>query len=138
MCWATNVKAVCEIAEEDIRIFKVCSSSYINPEVLISPYWGFKYELNKVYSTEEELEFMVCFSDNVYCEIHEGFHSYASDCTILKHTVISIWNNNIFLDSYNTDDVIVYGYIPKGAHYYLNERREYVSDKICLTEMKTI
>lgn len=86
MCWITNVRAVCETAEEDIKIFKVCSPSD-NPEVLISFYWGFEYELNKVYSTEEELEVMICFSDVSYCEIHKGFHSYASDCTILKHAV---------------------------------------------------
>lgn len=138
MCWVTNVKAVCEIAAEDIKIFKVCSPSDVNPEVLISPYLEFEYELNKVYSIEEELEVIVCFSDVSYCEIYKGFHSYASDCTILKHAVIAIWNNNRFLDSYDTDDVIVRGYIPKGAHYYLNERHEYVSDKICLTEIMTI
>lgn len=138
MCWATNKKAVCEIAKEDIRIFKVCSPSAINPEVLISSYWGFTYELNKVYSAKKELEVLSCLNDICYSEVHEGFHSYASDCTILKNGIISIWNSNKFLDSYNSDDVIVYGYIPKGANYYLNERGEYVSDKICLTEIKTI
>ena len=135
MCWVTNIKAVCKIAKEDIKIFKVCSPSDVNPEILISSYWGFKYELNKVYSTEEKLEVMVCFSDVCYSEIHKGFHSFASDCTIIKNSVIAIWNSNRFLDSYNWDDVIVYGYIPEGAHYYLNERGEYVSDKICLTEI---
>lgn len=137
MCWITYKEVKCETAKEDIRIFKVCLSSK-SPEVLISAYREFEYILNKIYSAEEELMLTTYGKDTYYGEINKGFHSYSPNCTIIKEAVISIWNNEQFLDSYDSNNIIVYGYIPKGAHYYINEGGEYVSDKICLTKTKTL
>lgn len=135
MCWTTNKKAVCETAKEKIEIIKVCYN--MDNKTLISCYWEFEYELNKIYSAEEELK---CLSsgNKLYNEVHAGFHSYTPNCTIVKDSIVAIWNDNIFLDSYDTDVVVVKGYIPTGAHYYLNERGEYVSNKICLTSIEEL
>lgn len=137
MCWTTYKEVKCKTAEKDIRIFKVCSPSN-SPEVFISAYREFEYTLNKTYDVKKELELIMYGKDTYYGEINEGFHSYSPNCTIKNETIISIWNDHQFLDSYDSDSIIVYGYIPKGAHYYRNEAGEYVSDKICLTEIKTI
>ena len=134
MCWITNKKAVCQLATKNIEIFKIMIFNSSN--TVVSYYQEFKYKLNKAYDTKE-LE-VIYSHDYDYGEIYEGFHSYASDCTVRKGNVISVWNDVNFLDSYNIYSVIVKGYIPVGAHYYLNERGEYVSDEIYLTEIKTI
>ena len=137
MCWITYKEVKCETAKEDIRIFKVCLPSK-SPEVLISAYQEFEYTLNKIYSAKEELKLTVYGRDSYYGEVNKGFHSYSPNCTIKKETIVSIWNGHQFLDSYDSYSIIVYGYIPKGAHYYLNEAGEYVSDKICLTNIEQL
>lgn len=137
MCWITYKGAKCKTAEKDIRIFKVCSPSN-SPEVLISAYREFEYTLNKIYSAEEELILTMYGKDTNYGKINKGFHSYSPNCSIKNETIISIWYDRQFLGSYDSDSIIVYGYIPKGAHYYLNEEGEYVSDKICLTNIEQL
>lgn len=139
MCWTTNkfIHRESKIAEHDIKMFKVCSPSILGINTVVSYYWELPYALNQVYdSLKNGLRLEVYGPD--YAEINEGFHSYSLDCNIVKQTVISIWNNRTFLDSYNVDSIIVYGYIPKGSVYYINERGEYVSDKICLTKIKEL
>lgn len=135
MCWTSN-KAELKIAEEDIKVFKLC----IFIRSIISYYNGFTYELNKVYKLGEDI--VPSFSTfNLEYEISEGFHSYANDCQISKrrwHYIVTSPTDKA-LDCYGKDDlVLVRGYIPKGSHYYLNAYGEYVSDAICLTSIENI
>lgn len=143
MCWTTKLNTQKLIADRNIDIFKVCS---IRQFKIVSVYWGREYKLNTAYVLPIELEVEVETMKEVNGKIrstsysiHQAFHSYSPDCKIILNPVsIAIWYDTTFLDSYGIDCVKVLGFIPKGSTYYINEWGEYVSNAICLTEIKKL
>ncbi len=134
MCWL-NRTAIAHIAEEDIEIFKMCEDS-TEKNTVQSYFMASNYILNKVYKLESPIE-IEQFS--TYYGINKGFHSYDKTC-IVKRCIdgIIIMSEYSTIETYCDYAIIVKGYIPKGATYYINDRDEYVSDEICLTKIETI
>ena len=71
MCLTVDkAKFKIETASDDIVVYKVL---FKRDDTIISPYWGFIYELGKEYKTIEEIDkvpFYECY------EVYEGFHSF--------------------------------------------------------------
>ena len=146
MCWRTYREPNLQIAHYDIPIYKILSVD--NGGILYSVYFGFKYELNKTY-VHDDPHFESMDWSNLHGEYEKGsgFHSYDLDLTTYKDKplkgyavkVITIKTKGYgyVLDSiyHRGDCVVVKGYIPKNSRYFVNERCEYVSEKICLTEI---
>ena len=136
MCWTSTREIKAKIAvDNNISIYKLV---ILLTDNLYSAYKGFPYELNEEYSL-----YAPCF--NILTKMFDfyqknvGFHSYHPEMT--KTTEDSLFvniydENNELLDRlYRKNIVRVNGYIPKGASYFLNDRGEYVSDKIYLTDI---
>lgn len=145
MCWTTRIQPQELKANRDIDIFKICS---ISPDKLkvFSVYWGKEYKLNIVYVLPIELEveaktmkFIGGEIRTTSYSIYQAFHSYSPSCKkVVDEGSITIWHDTSFLDSYSVDCVEVVGFIPKGSTYYINEWGEYVSNAICLTEIRKL
>lgn len=133
MCWCNKAAILCT-AKEDIEIFKIChlaSDSKVN-----SYFTYFSYNLNEVYKLEEGIS--ARFNSHIHqYEVVRGFHSYSKNCSIERVSNALIVSNKCSrtLNRYYPYSIKVYGYIPKGSHYYLNDIGEYVSDAICLTKI---
>jgi len=79
-----------------------------------SKFYPFPYELGRLYKTR---------FGRYHKTINVGFHSYLP-------------SKARRLDRCTGDDVMVRGCIPRGAHYYKNEKMgEYVSNQIVLKEI---
>lgn len=137
MCWTSHFKIAICTADKDIPIFKICN--YFDNTSISGYYTYFHYELNKVYKLEKEL--ILCHNSytNKY-EISAGFHSYTKNCSATKRDgVLKVTSSfGYLLDNYNPWCKKVCGYIPKGSHYYLNNKEEYVSDAICLISIESL
>jgi hypothetical protein len=129
MCWESHSIPELKIASEDIPVFKVVKkdhSAYYQP--------FYYYSLNMVYTTN--LGTPLGYIWMCQYQINEGFHSYSTEkCKVITlngdsiNTYISVLYNNIRLDHY-VNATVMKCVIPKGAQYYLNNRGEYVSNKI--------
>lgn len=127
MCWATRLKPVLLVAEEDIPVKKILRDT-------MEPYYHptLKYEIGKEYYTFMESPYRP-IGFHQFMQIGYGFHSYHNMCTFTieqgstlcvrfnGHTVCVYPNKNILI----ADCVIT-----KGSTYYLNEFHEYVSNCI--------
>lgn len=134
MCWI-NRTAIAHVAEEDIEIFKMCEDS-TEKNTVQSYFMASNYILNKVYKLESPIEVE---QFGTYYGINKGFHSYNKTCEVKRlRSDIVIANEYCSIETYRDYAIIVKGYIPKGATYYINDRNEYVSDEICLTKIETI
>lgn len=137
MCWTNHLKIAACVADKDIPVFKICH--YLDSTSICGYYTYFHYELNKVYELEKEL--VLCHNSytNKY-EISAGFHSYNKNCSATKRdNILKVTSHQgDLLDNYNPWCIKVCGYIPKGSHYYLNDRGEYVSDAIFLIAIENL
>lgn len=115
--------------------------------VIHSWYRGKKYILN----TEYEVHLQQVPKDTLYGNyfLEVGLHSYSKNAvhkvkygSIYNTDVVTIWYKAKPLDSLRNYTmgilVKVYGYIPKGAEYFRNDRGEYISNKITLTKYEKI
>jgi hypothetical protein len=118
------------IAEEDIEVYKILRDD------LSSPSQEFKYEQNKLYSTEDEEKFIdyidIDISDELsnkkvtYLKISKGFfHSY-----MLKKYSVNMMVYFSYFD--NTNRRLFKAIIPKGAKYYIGDV-DICSNKIIIT-----
>ena len=153
MCWESKTKPEIRVADRDIPIFKVCK--YHDSHSVRAYFQQYRYDLNKLYSSDGALDI-----DCEYCgfpflmefRIFTGFHSYDVDKTSVKDSTVCYYevvteirgfreclSYYAHLDKKSGKPIVrVDGYIPKGSNYAVNERGEYVSDCIVLTEIKEI
>lgn len=134
MCWVSNNPAIFEIAEQDIKTFKVLSiDQYRN---LYSYFFRSAYSIGEI-KPKVTLQYKNVFSDFSY--ITEGYHSYDKsieckyykDCDVVKVGDLEIYSPDGPLSSIFPPKLcIVECTIPKGTKYCLNERGEYVSEQI--------
>lgn len=106
-----------DIAEDDIRVYKVLNKHYFLDGVYTSPYRGTKYEMNRTYSSLLN-EVMDVFP---YCEFHveEGLHAFVdkeSAIECVKRGLVS-W-------------IVCEAIIPKGSRYAKGMDDDIVSDKL--------
>lgn len=143
MCWISD-KAEPLISDGNVRVFKICR---LKDGFIHSYYYGGVYELDKEYETK------INISPNGNGEKYfgrEGFHSYSSnDC----YAIATVGGLQVFkirtgltydlfitdyIGTYITGVVVVEGYLPKGATYYINNQKEIISNKIILTKVTQI
>ena len=137
-------KPVKRVAKRHIPIIKYC---YMSVGGIHSWYRGKKYILN----TEYEVYLEQVPKDTPYGDyfLEIGLHSYSRN---VVHNIqyISLYNREVVFISYKTKPldtlknytmgiiVKVYGYIPKGSEYFKNDRGEYISNRIVLTNYEEI
>lgn len=111
------------IAEEDIIVFKNLKNSGNNDYV--SPYQGFHFEINKIYTDTKEshIQQLTINSDPAYSITQGWFHSYS--------TLDGATKNCIF----HGDVILVKAMIPKGTPYYLGICGDVCSKRIKLIEV---
>lgn len=136
MCWTTFKQPELKQATEPIPIFKILKKD------LTGIYYGFQYNLNEPYFMFLEKP---STSEIGNCSIiNRGIHSYHLDQIKLipdgrtfKGFIVYSNITGTGLDWFlHIDKVIVEGYIPRNAFYYINERGECVSDSIVLKTIK--
>ena len=137
MCWLTYKEEnnECKVATEDIPIYKILYTT------LQSIYRFHEYSLNKVYNlvmAKRAYEIPSKINGSSY-SITFGFHSYSSEMTYIRRCSKQVFwvceSKGTRLDTFASNMIRVNGFIPKGSHYFLNEKGEYVSDSIVLTEV---
>lgn len=151
MCWTSETKPLIKTAEENIPIFKMCV--YYSNYAVGAYYRKHKYELKREYVCDdafnEEPERRNYPSGMLEYLIRKGFHSYDPNTVNVKngeyyatyHVREGIKQCIGAYPKYYLADrrlVRVNGYIPKGTRYYLNEKGEYVSEGIVLTDIQYI
>lgn len=141
MCWRTkqNIFLRPIKTKGDIPIFKICR--YIrNEDYILSFHQDFLYNLNKVYTLETP--YIDLNWTTTTASIYEGFHSYITDCKLYDNLVGHLYVMGINAERigcYPKSQVVkVFGYIPKGSTYYINENGECVSNLICLTKIERL
>lgn len=138
MCWI-NTKAEKQIAEKDIKVFKLGET---HEDLFCSMYIGFKYQLNQLYTSCIDIEFQDYSGSFVGSQ---GFHSYDPSIVHLeiREDVISRWavyagQRMLDFDTGDANYVKAECIIPKGAEYYENEHGEIVSNQIIIKRLKPI
>lgn len=129
MCWTTRLKEhqVKRIAANDIQVYKILEKrrTWISGRIkYVSPFYNFKYKLNKVYKSRIELDVQ---TRNDVLTIEKGLHSFtnfqqAKCCYNIGKLNCEPW-------------FIFKAIIPKGSIYYVNEDREVVSNKLKIIEI---
>lgn len=141
MCWKSKNKPVRCIADEDIKVKKILR---LEEDQLYSPifreyHWNFG-EVNLVHLGEPGIEH---YHGNglkppAYYFITEGF----SSCEFINKEwdTWRCFHNGEFHELFGAvkSETICNAVIPKGANYYLNERGEYISDKLRITGIPEI
>lgn len=137
MCWVSS-QAVKQIAEEDIKVFKIGES---HEGMFCSMYKGFKYQLNQLYR------------NNIYINKDDdggfigsrGFHSYDPFIVHLdiRENEIIQWavyagQRRLDFDTVIADYVKAECVIPKGSIYYENDFGEIISEAIIVKQLKPI
>lgn len=128
MCWKTRKTPIKQIAESDLKVYKILK--YVE-NYIISPIRGFIWELNKTYKTE--LDNPNYYIDERRNVINCGFHSLL-DSPKLHRTMFfasRIWyikSSDIML--YSPNEYVFEAIIPKGSEYYENENGEIVSNQL--------
>lgn len=145
MCWKTRQDIFLQSIETkgDIPIFKICAP--LSENYILSVHRSFLYNLNRVYTLKDQDMILILPTVNwttTIASIYEGFHSYITDCKLYDNLVGHVYVKGINAETigvYGKSQVVkVFGYIPKGSTYYINENGECVSNSICLTKIETI
>lgn len=144
MCWAiySDSRPVELVAETDIEVRKIVFG--IGEDSYISRYENFPYLRGK-YGLGKRLVLNEESKDPGLYSIYKGFHSYGKKCKIMILNSSSIYGYRVTYNDMINDDGIIPLYpdgptlevidcvIPKGARYYVNEKKdEYVSDEIVI------
>ena len=145
MCWTGKLEDK-HVAQEDIRVFKVCRPCcWLGPNYA-APYFmylntGLLYEKGRTYYSQFDIRYHWAKDKTV--EINQGIHSYAIGNSQGSESVKEY--SDYFEDSfsiieschsYGANSRIVLCTIPKGSVYYLNNEGCYVSE--CLRIDKII
>lgn len=139
MCW-------CAISQEDmqmktadtpIKVFKVCRKDLYNKQRVFAYYMEFQYKEGETY----KLPTSAMFEIQTWYR-YDGFHSYSQDVKVsfYRGEYLAVRSQNMgFIDylQLNQNLVIVECTIPKGTHYYMNQRGEIVSDQIKIESFQT-
>lgn len=144
MCWVSS-QAVKQIAEEDIKVFKIGES---HRGMFYSMYKGFEYKLNRLYTSCIDIELQDCidikFQDynNMFVG-SKGFHSYDPSIVhldIRKNVIIqwAVYAGKRKLDVGDINYVKAECVIPKGSVYYENENGEIISNQIIIKNFEPI
>ena len=133
MCWVSKKQDI-KIAEQDIPIFKIMDKTN-NPKIVSSYFRGHSYELNVL----EKTEIKIC--DGYECNriiVYIALHSYSDRIQTRRdeYNDVYVFNKKGFCTlPYGSDTIKVKGIIPKGSQYMENERGEFVSNQLILTEI---
>ena len=114
-------------AVNDIQVYKILKerkTRIFNRIKYVSPYYKFKYKLNKVYQSELELDSQTL--DGVLM-IEKGLHSFIN----LQHAEYYRAVGGPCCETW----IIFKAIIPKGSTYYINEIGEIVSNKLKIVEI---
>jgi len=137
MCWVSS-QAVKQIAEEDIKVFKIGES---HRGMFYSMYKNFKYQLNQLYS----INIYINKDDDGVFVGSRGFHSYDPSIVHLKISKNGIIQWVVYAGQRRLDyDIVIAGYvkaecvIPKGTTYYENDFGEIISEAIIVKQLKPI
>ena len=139
MCWETRLKPYLKecTADKDIPTFKIVRQ---NPFT-----YGFRpiyYPNGITYVVGVPMHLLkpMVLENDTYANsvvINQGFHSYHASDVTTEFSGICIWviadkGRGMTLDHISHDGIYykMSCVIPKGAHYYKNERGEFVSDSI--------
>lgn len=137
MCWPTKLQycAQVKIAENDIKVFKIVKS---NSSALISSYfYNKRYEIGKEYEESVNL-----FEAGTKTIVNQGLHSYGNEIMpfIKKNSDIVVCriDDYVYVTDFGHEGFSIAGYqimklnctIPKGSKYLVNERGEYVSERL--------
>ena len=128
MCWTSYNEEfhVMKIAKTDIQVYKILKkyqSWMFKRTQYVSPYYNFKYKLNKVYNSNLCVEFLEKTNG---LQIQKGLHSF------INFEEANFYRANASLGGLPW--IICKAVIPKGSFYYINEGGEIVSDKLKVTE----
>jgi len=160
MCWESN-KLKKLVSDGTVKIFKICKTTLkFNKNIVNSYYFeDFCYALNTEYHTKINIQSMW---DYPLFRGYNGFHSYLKKkCKTERYSndirifIPRVWPkfdaykdfptkkiietySAFFCDPLGLSTVVVDGYIPKGATYYINENYEIISDGMVLTNIKLI
>lgn len=137
------------IAKRRILIVKYC---YLDAGVIHSWYKGKKYVLNQEYNGILQQSLGNTPYGTYFLEV--GFHSYSNKVwhktaglgvPIYGPTLLILYTGRSgiytldYIRNYTKSPIVkVYGYIPKGAEYLKNDRGEYISNKIVLTNYEEV
>ena len=138
MCWVSS-QAVKQIAEEDIKVFKIGES---HGGKFCGMYTDFEYQLNQLYSTH------ICIREADYQDIFigsQGFHSYdpfIAHLDIPENGIIQ-WavyagKRRLDFDTDGTNYVKAECIIPKGSVYYKNDMGEMISNQIIIKNIEPL
>lgn len=136
MCWESKTCNI-QIAKENIPVFKVVDNQ---AGKLYSYYLGFEYTLGVEYTQKLNI-----IKEKDLYAINVGFHSYSMKNAVTYEMVyegerfikVNSYPTNSPLDSFwRYSSVIADCIIPKGSRYCLNEKGEYVSDRIALINIR--
>lgn len=130
MCWISD-SAELLTAKSEMVVFKVCMQ-HQKTKALISYYYNSVYILGT--QKEEGIELDKIYDNFV---IRRGLHCYNTNKFIPKvdELVLGISPYHHFYDSGAWKAVVVRGYIPVGASYYINKNQEIVTNKLVLTDV---
>ena len=128
MCWDTRLKEyqIKRTAVNDIQVYKILKERrtwIFNRIKYVSPYYNFKYKLNKVYKSRLELD----QTRDDALMIENGLHSFAN----LPHAEYYRATG----EPYHETWIIFKAIIPKGSTYYINETESIVSNKLKIIEI---
>ncbi len=127
MCWESYEVPVKRIAENDISVFKIVTSS------LLSYYHDFKYTEGQTYTMGPLKVEKNVFGEEIFT-VDEGFHSYSSECTYYcnkANSLITISPEKVILDAFPHPHLAKLNcVIPAGAEYYVNDNGVCVSNQI--------
>lgn len=133
MCWVSD-SAELLTAKNEVVVFKVCLQ-HRKTKALISYYYSSVYTLGV--QKEEGIELNIIHGHFV---IRRGLHCYNTNkfTYVVGELVLNIPPYHVFYDSGDWKAVVVRGYIPAGANYYLNKNQEIVTHKLILTDVLDI
>ena len=133
-----------EVAQKDIKCYKILFKSYTHSDLFFAPYQSFNYELGVTYHTNISVSYdcktyVVSFFRRIFYDlfnkfldvkgVNQGFHSFAN----LKN---AIEEKNIDIDHKRL--VVCECIIPAGAKYYKGTYlcyKGYVSDSIKINKI---
>lgn len=151
MCWTSSYNPIFKVAEEPISVKKILRE---NNDDILSIFYPFNWKLNQRYHTELGIPSLTeneakndSLSDYFYVPlppwtIEEGFYSCSE---IHKVNCSNRSGMTQFVNQYDTPialfptsatyNIKIYNcVIPLGAHYYVNEENEYISEDLIIID----
>ncbi len=149
MCWTSSYNPIFKVAEEPIPVKKILRE---NDDDILSIFYHFNWKLNQRYHTELGIPSLVenetkNDSSPAYFyiplpswTIEKGFHT-CSEIHKINHS-----GTIRFVNQYDTpiamfirpefhNNVKIYNcVIPSGAHYYVNEENDYISEDLIIID----